>query len=67
MARLYVVMKEPQIPIAFFRPSLYEIYENKQAARNRVKELNRRATLCRYWVESAPLKGMGSPYWQSPA
>ena len=67
MARLYVVMKQRQSPIAFFRPSLYEIYEYKKAAHDRVKELNRRATRCRYWVESAPLKEIGSSYWQSPA
>ena len=64
MARLYVVMKEPQSPIAFFRPRLHEIYKNKKEARDRVEELNRKATYCRYWVESAPLKEAGSSYWQ---
>ena len=67
MARLYVVMKEPKSPIAYSRPRLHEIHENKITARDRVKELNRRATHCRYWVESAPLKEIGSSYWQSPA
>ena len=64
MARLYVVMKEPQSPIACFHPRLHEIYQNKKEAYDRADHLNRNSKINRYWVESAPLKEAGSSYWQ---
>ena len=64
MARLYVVMKQRQSPIAHYPESLHEIYQNKKEAIDRSKELNRKANHCWYWVESAPLKEAGSSYWQ---
>ena len=64
MARLYVVMKQRQSPIDRYPESPHEIYQNKQEAIDRSKELNRKAARCWYWVESAPLKEAGSSYWQ---
>ena len=55
MARLYVVMKEPQSPIAcFLYPRLHEIYPSKKDAGDRAEELNRKSKTNRYWVESVP-------------
>lgn len=64
MARLYVVMKQPQSPIAYFNARLHEIYQNKKEACDRANELNRKSRINHYWVESAPLKEAGSSSWQ---
>tara|TARA_R110000868_G_C10823401_1_gene758791 strand:+ start:944 stop:1141 length:198 start_codon:yes stop_codon:yes gene_type:complete len=64
MARLYVVIKQRQSPIARYPEWVHEIYQNKKEACDRANELNRKSRINHYWVESAPLKEAGSSYWQ---
>lgn len=64
MARLYVVMKQRQSPIARYPELPHEIYPNKKEAQDRADHLNRNNKINRYWVESAFLKEAGSSYWQ---
>jgi len=53
MARVHVVMKQRQNPIARFSVLPHEIYSTKREALDRAKELNRKSTTNCYWVEPA--------------
>ena len=53
MAKVYVVMKERQSPIAQFLARPFEIYQTRKQAEDRVEELNQKATKNEYWFESA--------------
>ncbi len=52
MARVHVVMKERQSPIARFPAIPHEVYRTYKEAWDRVEELNSKATTNSYWVES---------------
>ena len=67
MARLYVVMKQRQSPIARYPELPHEIYQTEKEAHRRANDLNDKSRANLYWVESAPLKETESSYWQSPA
>jgi len=54
MARVHVVMKQRQNPIARFAVLPHEIYATKKEAWDRAEELNRKSTTNLYWVEPAP-------------
>lgn len=54
MAKVHVVMKKRQSPIALFPALPHEIYPTKKDAQNRVEELNSKSTTNHYWVEPAP-------------
>ena len=54
MARLYVVMKQRQSPIARYPELPHVIYPSKKDASDRAEELNRKSKANCYWVESVP-------------
>jgi non-canonical (house-cleaning) NTP pyrophosphatase len=52
MAKMHLVMTERQSPIARFPSRPFELYETREEAKNRVEELNKKATTNEYWSES---------------
>ena len=54
MARVHVVMKERQSPIARFPAIPHEVYRTKKQAWDRVEQLNGKSITNHYWVEPAP-------------
>jgi hypothetical protein len=52
MAKMHVVMTERQSPVARFPTRPFEIYQTRKEAKDRVEELNKKATTNDYWSES---------------
>jgi hypothetical protein len=56
MAKMYIVMKERQSPIARFPARPFEVYQTRKQAEDRVEELNKKATTNEYWSESVSFR-----------